>query len=65
MTVRELIQKLEALPGTDLVVLSRDAEGNDFSPVAIVEGVAETWDPKRRELVPANRKGDVVVLWPV
>lgn len=34
MTVAELIDQLSALPADALVVLSRDAEGNGYSPLA-------------------------------
>ena len=33
MTVAELITELQKLPGDALVVQSKDAEGNGFSPV--------------------------------
>jgi hypothetical protein len=36
MTVMELIKKLNDLPSDAVVIQSRDAEGNGFSPVADV-----------------------------
>lgn len=33
MTVDQLIEKLKALPGNTLVVMSSDTEGNTFSPM--------------------------------
>lgn len=34
MTVAELIAELQKMPGDALVIQSRDAEGNGFSPVS-------------------------------
>jgi hypothetical protein len=37
MTVKELIEILQAFPEDDLVILSKDAEGNEYSPLVWVE----------------------------
>ncbi len=37
MTVRDLIQQLQTLDGSSLVVLSRDEEGNGFAPLRVVD----------------------------
>jgi len=37
MTVGDLIKQLEKLDSTKLVVLSKDAEGNTFSPLADID----------------------------
>jgi len=42
MTVKELIEELKELDGERIVVLSKDGEGNGFSPLADVECAAYT-----------------------
>lgn len=37
MTVAELVQVLSHFDPTDLLVMAKDAEGNDFSPLMLVE----------------------------
>lgn len=34
MTVRELIEKLKGLDADAMVIMSRDSEGNGFSPIS-------------------------------
>jgi hypothetical protein len=65
MTVTELIAKLQNLPADSQVVMSKDAEGNDFSPLEeCIVGHYEpytTWSGEFTE-VP---NGGAVALWPV
>jgi len=37
MTVKELIEELKELDGDRIVIMSKDGEGNGFSPLADVE----------------------------
>ncbi len=37
MTVKELIEELEKLDGERIVVLSKDGEGNGFSPLSDID----------------------------
>lgn len=37
MTVDELIEILKGMPGSHKVVMSKDGEGNGFSPLAVAE----------------------------
>lgn len=58
MKVKELIEALQTCNPNDLVVLAKDAEGNDFSPVVEISegmyGPDSTWSGqvKLRELMP-------------
>lgn len=62
MTVKQLKNKLENLNDNDIVVMSKDAEGNGFSPLAdLSEGSYEadsTWSGEvgLRKLTPDLRK---------
>lgn len=72
MNVFELIEELNRLPSDLTVVMSKDAEGNRYSPLARLEPgkyLAEsTW---AGEMVHPDDEGDydgltdVVCLWPV
>jgi hypothetical protein len=67
MTVKELIARLNEMPQDAIVVASKDAEGNDFSPVASLEvgvymprnGWAGEWIPEE-----PGDSGASVCLWP-
>ena len=63
MTAQELIAFLQTLPSDTPVVLSRDAEGNGYSPLACAQPET-TW---RGDLA-AEDEGlphNAAVLWPV
>jgi hypothetical protein len=73
LTVAQLIEKLSELPQDRIVVQSKDAEGNGFSPFSeatLEDYVAEsTW---AGELIAADEDPEdyddvspAVVLWPV
>lgn len=74
MTIDELKERLESLnlPGDTVVVMSRDAEGNDFSPLNAAE--FELYEPTSTysgELVELEDEEETpdgvvpsVVLWP-
>ncbi len=75
-TVSELIEELQKLPGELQVILSKDAEGNLFSPIcgsgnfySIGEYIPEsTWAGDFED--EANFEGDrspinAVCLWPI
>jgi hypothetical protein len=74
MKVKDLIEKLQALPPELIVVQSRDAEGNSFSPVAeVTEGVyveettysGEFSDNDEDVLDYTDRGGEgAICLWP-
>lgn len=46
MTVQELRQQLEDLPGDTLVVMSKDGEGNGFSPLSEAESDNQMYTPE-------------------
>jgi hypothetical protein len=67
MTVKELKKLLENIHDETIVVMSKDSEGNDYSPLAIVEILyyrgetswyGEIFETKEEGTVPA------LVLWP-
>jgi len=77
MTVQELIAKLQQCDPTDIVVLSRDSEGNGYSTAySIAPMMFNEGEVRYRELTPAlieqgYEEEDVstegtpcVVLWP-
>jgi hypothetical protein len=74
MTVGELIKELAGCPGDALVVMSKDGEGNDFSPlseVATGDYVAEsTWGGHLRDSEYDEEEDGpdgavkAIVLWP-
>jgi hypothetical protein len=37
MTVAELIKELEGMPQESIVVMSKDAEGNEYSPLSSID----------------------------
>jgi len=78
MTVKELIDKLKDLPPDMPVVMSKDAEGNGYSPLSTVDRVwyvaESTWsgviyDDDDLEEAKADGMADdaekVVCFWPV
>ncbi len=75
MLVKELIEILQKLPQDYLVVKSKDAEGNDFSPLdeATVEMYipSSTWsgeisnEEEHAEYHDEPYVANAVVLWPV
>lgn len=48
-TVADLIEGLRQLPQDAMVVMSRDAEGNGFSPIAVESGGAVDFSTGRYE----------------
>jgi len=72
MTVKELIEKLQAIPGDRLVVMSKDAEGNEYSPLDDVRGgyyrAETTWTgdftSRPEDAEEMGAKQEVVCLWP-
>lgn len=73
MTVAELIEALSEAPGDSLVVLSSDAEGNDYRPLAYADlaryAPVETWygDVLDEDADEEDYDGvvDAFVLWPL
>lgn len=75
LTVRELIETLQTLDQDQLVVLSKDAEGNNFSPLEDYSTgryeATSTWSGEvySQEDIEEGFGDDglptVVVLWPV
>jgi len=48
MTVKELIKYLEEIPGDTIIIMSRDSEGNSYSPLSGISTeynyrAEETW----------------------
>lgn len=70
MNIIELIVELEKLPPTLTVVMSKDGEGNGFSPLGEVEGESVYYKPDNTwsgEITNDNRTHNslaCVVLWP-
>jgi hypothetical protein len=69
ITVKQLRERLALCPDDAIVVLSKDAEGNDFSPLPFDDGLAigryvadSTWSGEFR----ADDEAEVVAvcLWP-
>lgn len=73
MTVKELINKLQELPEDHKIVMSKDAEGNSYSPLSnISEGVYvadSTWSGDYYDTGDAEEEeiegAPVICLWPV
>lgn len=70
MTVKELIAELSELPPNALVVMSRDAEGNGYSPLSTLDTchyTAETtWRGEIDDDEDPHPDGiNAVALWPV
>lgn len=72
MTKNELIKALRTLPGDPLIVMSKDGEGNGFSPLAAalpIFYIADTawrgdiWGPEENE-TPPEKAIPAVCLWP-
>jgi hypothetical protein len=66
ITVKQLRESLNGLDDSLLVVLSKDAEGNDFSPLVEVEGPL-TYIPDSGwsgEIIEDHDNDNCVVLWP-
>lgn len=73
MTVRELIEMLKKRPQNSLVILSRDSEGNGFSPVADEYSLGlfneeyggEFYSDSLEDFEEVNYTGvPAIVLWP-
>lgn len=76
MTVRELIKELKALPQDQMVILQKDAEGNNYSPLVGTECAlylaentwsGEVWHPEDIKDLESDELDDfqnVVVLSP-
>ncbi|RNG12978.1 hypothetical protein [Streptomyces botrytidirepellens] len=71
MTLADLRARLAELPGDTLVVLARDAEGNDYSPLDDADFAmyrAETGYSGERYRIPEDPRPDdavlAVFLWP-
>lgn len=71
MTVTELIKVLEEMPGNTVVVMSKDGEGNSFSPLYEAEQAFyladSTWSGERESEEDGISDDAVtaVFLWPV
>jgi hypothetical protein len=66
-TIKELIDLLLGFPPEAAVVLSIDAEGNDFRPLATSSGTVFAWygpDPGAISHERAEGATRCVVLWP-
>lgn len=67
-TVKDLREALAEVPDDRLVVMSSDAEGNQFHPMMLL-GVGEHWHAERYggDIVSRPRKGDqpCIVLMPM
>jgi hypothetical protein len=69
MTVKELIEELEKYPANTPVVMSKDAEGNGYSPARVVDLVHyETKNTWRGEIYDEKDAPEgavpAVCLWP-
>lgn len=69
MTVSELIAELSKLPGDSLVVMSKDAEGNNYSPFDEVNEchyeAESTWSGECWREDDDEGPFGAVCLWPV
>lgn len=72
MKVSELITALRNANRDATVILSRDAEGNDFKPLCEVDlscvydnGNKEVWDTQDEDYESDDADVPCVVLWPV
>ena len=65
MTVQELIERLSQYPMDHIVVLSEDAEGNGFSPLADMSEEEYIPDSTYSGDLGENDEFNAVVLWPV
>lgn len=74
MKVKDLIKQLSELPQDYEVVMSKDGEGNDFSPCADAAGPymyepdstwsGQVWSEEARAEDGEEFKPNAVVLWP-
>lgn len=70
LTVKKLIEELQKLNPTTLVVMAKDAEGNAFSPAHQVQvstyKAERSWHGYLVESEPSKEDGTVeaAVLWP-
>lgn len=77
MTIKELIEELKALPQDLPVVMSKDAEGNGYSPLSAIDSVwyiaESTWSGEvysDEDLEELKRDGmgtdamKVICFWP-
>jgi len=76
MTVKELIGKLKKMEPNQLVVMSKDSEGNNYSPISGIDNgrylPTETWYGERlydcpdvAECEHAKNEVKAVFLWPI
>jgi len=71
MKVSELIEKLKCLPPDHIVVMSKDGEGNNFSPLSdygLYQYTPDsTWSGEitQREDAEQDYQENAVVLWPI
>lgn len=64
-TVAELIEQLQKLPQSHVVILSKDEEGNDFHTLSdISQEQAVTTNSYYIDLYEDAEHPNVVVLWP-
>ena len=67
ITVQELIKKLEKLPLQSIVVMSKDSEGNEFSPLVQIEDLyyipENDWSGEI-DYKPSDKSQKCIVLWP-
>jgi len=67
MTVEELILELKTLPQDLIVIMSKDAEGNRYSPIVETDvayyEADSTWSGERVES-PGDGVVEAVFLWP-
>ena len=70
MTVKQLIEALKKENQDALVVMSKDSEGNSFSPLHQAQDTTykatRAWDGQIDDSKPSKKNGTVaaVVLWP-
>lgn len=64
MTVAELLTLLALMPRDDLVVMSKDGEGNSFSPLAEICPARYTAETEGSGNVNDTGREPCVVLWP-
>lgn len=72
MTVKELIEKLNTLPPDQLVIVSKDGEGNEHSPLSEIStgfyAPDSTWSgeftSRAQDAADLGATQEVVCLWP-
>jgi len=67
ITKKQLIEMLAEYPDESIIIVQKDAEGNDYSPLAeICEGHYEPDSTDSGEIYPcAKGRGDAIVLIPI